>query len=116
MQFLQVPENMTLNTLRERVGSRNVDSVLNLNSISRIPVIGKALESLYNTTISETEAVNSQRKMTVLNTLTNDADVFETAALLDEDGWKLLSSKGTMPSMLRIPETITLPDASDILE
>lgn len=115
MQFLQVPENMTLNTLRERVGSRNVDSVLNLNSISRIPVIGKALESLYNATISETEAVNSQRKMTVLNTLTNDADVFETAALLDENGWKLLSSKGTMPSMLRIPETITLPDASDIL-
>lgn len=115
MQFLQVPEKMSLSNLRERVGTRNLDSVLNLNSISRTPIISKALKTLYDNTISMTDVVDSQRKMTVLNSLTNDADVFETAALLDENGWKLLSSKGTMPSMLRIPETITLPDASDII-
>ena len=115
MQFLQVPNNMTLTNLRDRVGTRNVDSVLNLNSRGRTPHIGNALASLFDTVKSNTSLVDNQRKMSVLNTLTDDADVFETAALLDEDSWKLLSSKGTIPNTLRIPETLILPDASDII-
>ena len=51
----------------------------------------------------------------ILNNLTSDADVFETAALQSEGGWKVLDSLGTMPGMLKIPETMTLPDSVSIL-
>ena len=115
MQFLQIADNMTLKSLQERVGARNVDSVLTLNSLSRTPNIGRALNSLYESVDSTTDTVSSQRKISVLNTLTDDSDVFESAALLDDSGWKLLSEKGTMPGMLKMPSTVTLPDSTDVI-
>ena len=115
MQFLQITDNMTLKSLQDRVGSRNVDNVLNLNSLSRTPNVGKALNELCESVVAATESVSNQRKISVLNTLTDEADVFEAAALLDDSGWKFLSEKGTMPGMLKMPSTITLPDATDVL-
>lgn len=114
MQFLQIDNNTSLSELSSRVGSRNVDSVLSLNSLVRSPNIGKQMSAALESVQSEPE-VSYQRKSSILNTYTEDSDVFESIALLDSAGWKMLSTFGTLPGMLRIPETITLPDATDIL-
>ncbi|MCM1226436.1 MAG: hypothetical protein NC320_03295 [Clostridium sp.] len=115
MQFLKITKNTTLSDLSNEVGARNVDSILNLNSLSRTPDIGKQFDKLMNNKISEISSVDNQKKITILNTFTSDADVFETAAFQNTDGWKALSALGTMPGMLRIPETIKLPDSVNIL-
>lgn len=106
---------MSLSELSDAVGSRNVDSVLNLNSLNRSPNIGKQFSNLVNNMMSNTNDVPSQRKATILNTLTSEADVFETAALQSNNDWKVLDSLGTMPGMLRIPDSITLPDSVSML-
>ena len=115
MQFLKIKDNMSLSELTDAVGSRNVDSVLNLNSLTRTPNIGKQFRNLVNDKINAVNTVPYQKKSTILNNLTADADVFETAALQSEGGWKVLDSLGTMPGMLKIPETITLPDSVSLL-
>ena len=120
MQYLTITDDMTLSQLSSRVGSTNVDSILNLHSLSRTPEIGSAYSDLIQKKIKEYddehsgEPVDYQRKQSILNTMTGDADVFEIAALLGEDGWKVLDSLGTIPGTLKIPETITLPDSVDI--
>ena len=116
MQLLSIPTNTTLLELSKLVGSRNVDTVLNANSLSRTPNIGKALLNKATAIMQDTTIdVSVQRKSTLLNTLTSDSDVFESTALLSTQGWRLMSSVGTLPNMLKIPETITLPDATNIL-
>lgn len=115
MQFLKIKESTSLSELSDAVGVRNVDSILNLNLLTRSPNIGKQFNDLAISKISENENVPFQTKSTILNSFTSDADVFETAALLSENGWKVLQALGTMPGMLRIPETITLPDSINIL-
>lgn len=120
MQYLKITDDMTLSQLSSRVGSTNVDSILNLHSLSRIPEIGSAYNDLVKKKIAKYDSehggtpVDYQRKQTILNTMTGDADVFETAALLGDAGWKVLDSLGTLPGTLKIPETIKLPDSVDI--
>ncbi len=104
-----------LSELIKLVGSRNVDNVLAVNSISRVPNIGEAFKNLCDKLISETGVVDYQKKISILNTLTGDFDIFEAVSLLDDDGWKLMVALGTMPSMLKIPETVTLPDSVNLL-
>ena len=124
MQFLQITDDMTLSQLIDRVGAKNVDEILQYNSVKRTHAIGEAYNHMVDViTYAYTELnsdevlteVSYKNKIDVLNTLTEDADVFEAAALQSEDGWKLLASIGTMPGYLRIPPTITLPDSTDIL-
>lgn len=125
MQFLKISKNMTLSDLGNRVGSRNVDTVLQYNSVNRTHNVSKSFNTMAKQKISEyveyaadgnpTNEVSYQRKATILNTLTGDADVFEAAALQDSDGWKLLSTVGTLPEYLKMPSTIVLPDSTDIL-
>lgn len=124
MQFLQITDDMTLSQLIDRVGAKNVDTILQYNSVQRTHAVGEAYKHMVDVITSQyTEldgdevrtTVSYQGKINTLNTLTEDLDVFEAAALQDEDGWKLLSTIGTMPGYLRIPPTITLPDSTDIL-
>lgn len=117
MQFLQINSTTTLSELTSRVGARNVDSILSLNSLSRVPNIGEVFQNMVDDICADTEIpnVSYQRKSSILNTFTEDSDIFESIALMDNDGWKVLSALGTIPTMLRIPETIQLPDATDIL-
>lgn len=115
MQFLKINQNTTLLELRNIVGSRNLDSILAINSLTRSPNIGQALNQLYQDTISTAKPVSYQRKMTLLNTFTDDADIFETVSLLGDNEWKMLSEVGTLPGMLKIPSSITLPDSTSIL-
>ena len=116
MQFLKIDSSTTLSKLADLVGDRNVESVLAANNLTRSPNIGKQLASVTKAAADAViGAVDAQRKMTVLNTLTGDSDVFETAALLSESNWKVLSSTGNLPNTLKIPETITLADSVDVL-
>lgn len=115
MQFLKITPNMTLLELRNIVGSRDLDSILATNSLVRTPNIGQALNQLCQNAINNTQTVSYQRRMTLLNTFTDDADIFETVSLLGENEWKVLSETGTLPGMLRIPSEITLPDSTIIL-
>lgn len=115
MQYLQISDKMKLSELSTLVGDRNVEYILSANSLSRTPNIGAAFNTYCNETIDSAEDVSWQRKSIILNTMTQDSDVFETAALLGSSAWKLLNAAGTFPSMLKIPETLKLPDSSSIL-
>ena len=116
MQLLSVTKKTTLSDLISQVGSRNVDSILALNSLERQPIIGKALYNSYNDTrITDSPDVDYKKRVVILNTLTSDSDIFESAALLSDNDWKILSVTGSLPGMLRIPETIRLPDSTSIL-
>ena len=84
MQFLNITENTTLSQLADIVGDRNVESILAANNLKRTPNIGKAFTTACNKAISDSANVDWQRQMTLLNTLTGDSDVFETASLLNQ--------------------------------
>lgn len=114
MQFLKISQSTTLSELTSQVGARNVDSILSLNMLERTPNIGAAYQNNYEASQLR-DAVKSQTKITRLNTMTSDSDVFETASLLGEDGWRYLEASGSLPGTLRVPETITLPDSTSIL-
>lgn len=115
MQFLSISNNMTLEEFSQIVGQENVDSILHLNGLKRTPNIGRAFNSLCNSTINETDEVTTDRKIALLNGLTDDSDVFETAALTDSNGWKIMSAMNTLKGKLRIPEEIILQDSEQIL-
>lgn len=115
MQFLSIENTTRLSELSERVGSRNVEYILALNDLTRTPDIGQQFYTRCEDIQQNTEEVPYQRKITILNSFTQDSDVFETAALLSENGWKVLSNLNTFPDRLRIPDTITLPDSTDII-
>ena len=115
MQFLKINNKTTLSDLSDRVGNRNLSSVLGLNSLTREYNIGAQYENKCNQIAASASAVDWQRKSTILNSLSSDSDVFEYASLLGEASWKVLSNLGTFPGMLKIPETISIPDSVDIL-
>lgn len=115
MQFLNIKESTTLSQLADIVGDRNVESVLAANNLKRTPNIGKAFKEACDSAISNTGKVNWQRQATLLNTVTGSSDVFESVALLGQSGWKLFSSLGTLPNMLKVPESIKLRDSVDVL-
>ena len=115
MQFLSIDNNTTLSQLGRRVGQRNLDSILNANSLKRQPAIGKQLLENNNSIVADSEDVNWERKLSILNTMTTDSDIYEYAALLSEDSWKVLSYSNTFPGMLRIPDDVEFPDTSDTL-
>lgn len=116
MQMLSIKRNTTLSDLIKQVGSRNIDGILALNSLVRTPNIGVLLYNQYESDkVSCSIEVDNQKKQSILNTLTSDSDIFEAAALLNNEEWKILDMTGSLPGMLRIPESIVLPDSINIL-
>lgn len=115
MQFLKIEESTTLAELGNRVGERNVDSILAANNLKRIPQVGKKFMSNCASITSEAKDVEWKQMSAILNSFSGDSDVFEAAALLGTTGWKLLANAGTFPNRLKIPDSITLQDSTDIL-
>lgn len=115
MQLLKIKESTTLSQLADLVGDRNVECVLATNGLKRTPNIGKAFKEGCARAIEGVANITWQRQMTILNTLTGDSDIFESAALLGQTGWKILSTLGTLPNMLKIPESIKLADSTDVM-
>lgn len=115
MQFLQINKDAKLPDLRKRVGSQNVDATLTLNSIPYTNDIGAALQGMYEYACSSTETVPDNEKIAMLNSVSSEADVFESVALMDENGWKYMSEYDTMPNTVRIPDFIVIPNGPDVL-
>ena len=112
MQFLMIPKSMTLSALADRVGERNVDEMLNVNSLTRSVNIGKQFYQRSNSDVSE---VDAQTKINILNTFVSNADIYEKAALGGEADWSSLSKYGCFSDAMRIPETFKLPSATDVI-
>lgn len=115
MQFLSITKKTKLTDIADAVGSRNVESVLHLNDIDRAPNVGQKFFDKCAQTVRDTADVSYDQKVSLLNKLTSDSDVFETAALQGSSGWKILSASNTLPGFLRLPESIQIPDSTDIL-
>ena len=115
MQFLKINVDDTLSKIAKRIGGRNIDAVLSVNSMNRSYAVGTSYYDMISEIQRSDVAVSYQRRASVINTLSEDADVFEAAALLSEDEWKVLSEIGTIPGYLRIPNDIQIADAYDIL-
>lgn len=110
MQFLKIAKDLTLSALSSVVGERNVDSVLNANSMERSVNIGKAFYDRVTT-----GTVDYQKKMNILNQFVGDSDLFEKAALGSEDDWKVLSQYNCFSDAMRIPEEVKLPSSEGVL-
>lgn len=115
MQYLSITKDTTLSDLADRVGDRNVETFLTINGLTRSPNIGEQFTDIIQTIIDTGPEVDWQRKSTILNKFSGDSDIFEEAALLDNNSWKVLDALETFPDMLKVPETITLPSSTDIL-
>lgn len=114
MQLLSVDKNTTLSDLYYQLGD-NLDSFLHLNGLNRVPKIGKAFIDKCKNDIDSTDDVSYSRRASLLNGLTTDSDIFEQAALMDDDGWKLLSASNTLPGKMRVPETVRLQDSTNVM-
>lgn len=112
MQFLMTPKSTTLSSLADRIGERNVEDMLNVNSLSRSVNIGKAFYSRSSSAVGE---IDPQTKINILNTLVGDSDIYERAALGSEADWWNLSNYGCFADALKVPETLLLPPATDVL-
>lgn len=115
MQFLSINRKTKLTDIADIVGTRNVESVLHLNDVDRTPNVGEAFWEKCGEKIRDAADVSYDKKMSLLNALTADADVFESAALLSSSGWKLLASASTLPGYLKIPESIIVPASTSLL-
>lgn len=115
MQFLQVSPDMRLLELGARVGARNVESILHLNGVDRAPNIGQAIQAVQSAVADSAAMISAERKVALINTVTSDSDIFEAAALLNEAGWKLMSATNMLPNMLKVPESLHIPDGTDVL-
>ena len=117
MQFLKIDRDMQLNELRDIVGAQNLDSVLALNGLSRVPNIGEAyyklIEDALQYTISDDPEEAAQRKLAIINKFTTNTDLFEMAAFLNDNEWNVLSQIGTFPGLLKLPDYVRLPNTTD---
>ena len=115
MQYISINKDTTLVDLADRVGDRNVETFLAINGLTRSPNVGEQFSAMVENILLTGSTVNWQRKSTILNKFSSDSDIFEEAALLDSNSWKVLDALETFPNRLKVPETITLPSATDIL-
>lgn len=123
MQFISIKSTDTLRDLIKSVGNANAQAILAANDLSWSPNIGKQFKDKCDNIMNaqsqsraaDSAAVDHQRKATILNGYVQSDDVFEKAALASEDEWKVISNLGTFPGMLKVPESIELPDSSDVL-
>lgn len=113
--FLMLKKNMTLKDLSGSIGYSSVNSVLNINNLSRQRDIYNQYQSKCKDIISSSTSVPWKRKQEILNLFSTDSDVFEYAAIQDEDGWKVLDKLMSFTNALAIPDTVEVVRYDDIL-
>lgn len=112
MQFLKITKDLTLSALSNIVGERNVDAVLNANSIfNRTVNIGRAF---INRAVADVP-VDYKKKLTIINQFVGDSDIFEKAALGTEKDWQALAQYNCFSDAMRIPEEVQLPSSEGVL-
>lgn len=121
MQFLKIGDNMSLSELSDIVGSENVDAVLALNGLPRTPNVSKTLKIVtdhakdVSISYSDDPDAIKQKKISVINQYSENSDVFEAVASLDEGGWNILAHTGTFENTLKVPESVKLPNTDDVM-
>lgn len=114
MQYLTVDKNMTLSNLSNIVGERNVDYVLNANSLERTVNIGGAFYSKIKS-LSDANDTDYQKKLTLLNQFVGDSDLYEKAALGSEQDWNALATYSCFSDAIKIPDEVSIPSAVGVL-
>lgn len=115
MRFLPIDSNTTLAELASIVGNRNVSEVIAQNGLKRTVDIGNQLVEKHSNIASDsTIEVSRQRKIALLNKLRGDSDLFEEAALMNTEDWRVLDTTNTFRNMLSISDNIDLVDSSKI--
>lgn len=117
MQFITgITKSTTYQDLANRFGTDTVDQILTANGLNRRPDVGSQLlgrsEMLKG---GMSTGLSSEQYAYWLNTVTSDADVFETLALSDPKDAGVFASTGSFSDALRVPDGITVSNASDIL-
>ena len=115
MQYLEMTRDMTLSDLSSIVGERNVDTVLNANSLERSVNIGEAFYSERIDKISTSDQTDNKKKMSILNQFVGDSDLYEKAALGTEQDWNALAQYNCFTDAIRIPIEVQLPPSVGIL-
>lgn len=115
MQFVKVKRTTKLTDLREMVGTSNLEPVLNLNQVPRVPNVGEAISDKVNQAASSTQEITLDYKKQTLSTVSKDEDVFENLALMGETGWRVYKNTDALPGTLKIPESIKLPSSENII-
>lgn len=104
MKLISISPNETLASLSEKVGVENVDQILADNGLSRTPYIGQQWAKKCKEIIETSEEVTPQKKLSILNNLTDNSDIYELAALADENDWKLLAALNSPSGYLYISD------------
>lgn len=115
MQFIKFSNSTKLSDLNKHLGRANTQHILAANDLNWSPNVGAQYREKCNEIINSSSNVPAQRKATILNSMVSDDDVFEKAALASEDEWKVLSALGAFQDALKVPETLHIPDSSDVL-
>lgn len=108
---------MSLRELSNRVKSENASSVLYYNSLEWGPPVGTNFNENCKQVIEESKGktLSIERKKAILNTLTENSDVFEYVALQSEEDWFVFDKYNTINGMLRLPDNVKIPLAADVL-
>lgn len=117
MQYLKMTKDMTLSSFSDIVGERNVDYVLNANSLERSVNLGKSFNDRNKATINEFKntEIDYQKQLNILNQFVGDSDIFEKAALGTNDDWITLSQYNCFTDAIKIPSEVTLPSSELLL-
>ena len=115
MQFIPINPTDKLETFVNTFGRSTTGLIMSANGLDWKPNVGQQFYNKCNAIVQTADAVDYQRKTTLLNSYVQDDDVFERAALAGSSEWKVLSQIGTFPDMLKVPETLTISDYSGVL-
>ena len=122
MQYVYINKTDKLSDLAKIVGYNNLSAILVANGLEWKTDVGKQFYDMCHDTLTNNTSGRStdpeqfwKRKQVILNRFSDDDDLFENAALLNTDGWVLLDQLGTFPGMLRVPDSIQLPDSASII-
>lgn len=113
--FLKVRNDMTLRDLSYSIGSSAVNSVLNVNGLVRERNIGSQYARKCNDVMSNSPSVSWKRKQEVLNAFSTDTDVFEHAAMQDDDCWKVTDQMMSFVDALAVPDTVDIVRYDDVM-
>lgn len=117
MKYVEIKESDTLSKFSERVGHSVVDQIIADNELKRVPNIGKQWKDKCDNIIQTNPVVPAQKKVSILNTLIESSDIYETAALATEDTWKVLAATKAFPDFLYVSDRIetSIPDSYTVL-
>lgn len=117
MKYVSISPDDTLITLTEKVGINNIDQLLADNGLSRVPNIGQVWSQRVEAIQSNTSSVEVTQKISILNTMIPNSDVYEMAALSGPNAWKVIAETNTFPAYLYVSDQIEgeLPESYNLI-